>query len=151
MNMYHLSCLDKRQIPKTTPVVGFTAAITKNKAHLTDKETLIYETVLSNVHSGYNNSSGIFTCPVNGLYEFAASIVSSGDRKRVDAQLVQNGVSLIHLSAHGLGYDTSSHVVITHCSRLQRVWVRHIVTQHGSNQMIAARPSYFSGHLIHAD
>jgi hypothetical protein len=53
MNEYHLSCLDKRQIPKTTPVVGFTAAITKNKAHLTDKETLIYETVLSNVHSGY--------------------------------------------------------------------------------------------------
>ena len=67
--------------------VAFTAYIDHFVYHLGIDQTLIFNQVLFNDGGAYNNASGIFTCPVSGVYLFFFEVGSDSQRQIV-AKLV---------------------------------------------------------------
>jgi hypothetical protein len=130
-------------------VVGFTALVNKPLANLTVNQVIKFDHAITNVGGAYVPRTGQFICPLNGLYQFAASIVSKGSGKNVEIEIVREGKLLVKIHATGYAHDTGSQIVIIHCIEGQKVWVRHHA---GTNsKATVAANSYFSGHLIYAD
>ena len=50
-------------------MVMFTAYVTLG-GDFKENETIVFGTVVTNIGDGYSNSSGTFTCPVDGYYVF---------------------------------------------------------------------------------
>ena len=75
-------------------LVGFTAYIDHFVYHLGIDQALIFNRVLFNDGGAYNNASGIFTCPVNGVYLFFFE-VGSGSQRQIVAKLVANNVNQV--------------------------------------------------------
>lgn len=117
---------------------------------LSDHQVIKFDTLITNVGNGYSPASGIFTCPVSGLYEFSSSIVSNGDHKNADVDMVRDGIRILYIHATLFEYDTGSQVVISHCTKGQRIWIRHTQGHTDSKELLGGHCS-FSGHLIHAD
>lgn len=54
-------------------------------------QTIIYDTVDTNVGNAYNKANGWFTCPSPGIYVFSI-VTGTGDRSHASVQLVVNDV-----------------------------------------------------------
>ncbi|XP_060082099.1 complement C1q tumor necrosis factor-related protein 5-like, partial [Ylistrum balloti] len=133
----------------TDQIYGFTARLSQKIAHLNTQQAIVFDQVLTNVGAAYEPSTGIFVCPYSGLYEFAATIVSNGDQKNLDAEIVKNGNRLARLHSTIYGFDQGTQVVIVQCEEGQRVWVRHFGT--ADTPVLPGGYSTFAGHLIHID
>ena len=72
--------------------LGFTAYVDHDIQHLGVYQSIIFNRVLFNDGAAYNNASGIFTCPVNGVYLFFFQ-VGTRDKKQIVAKLVANNVN----------------------------------------------------------
>ena len=57
--------------------VAFSAGVTKHLVYQ-HAETVIYDRVFTNIGSGYNSATGIFTCPTSGIYVFEVIWLRSG-------------------------------------------------------------------------
>uniref|UniRef100_A0A8W8JS64 C1q domain-containing protein n=2 Tax=Magallana gigas TaxID=29159 RepID=A0A8W8JS64_MAGGI len=131
--------------------VAFTAKLNKQYNSLNDRETVIFDTIVTNAGQGYDENTGIFVCPISGYYQFAATIVSEdGTDKNLDAELMHNGRQIVRLHATVYGYDEGTQVVNIHCAQGERVWIRHLMGA-GDSAIIPAGFSTFSGALLHAD
>ena len=129
----------------------FTAKLQRAYTSLNNRETIIFDTIVTNAGQGYDNNTGIFVCPVSGFYQFAATVVSeSGADKNLDAELMYNGHQIVRLHATLFGYDQGSQVVNIHCRQGERVWIRHMMGAGDSAQMPAGY-STFSGALLSVD
>jgi len=60
---------------KVDPVVVFSAGLTKS-IDIPPGSALVYDRVFSNIGSGYDNRTGLFTCPVAGVYNFQIHALS---------------------------------------------------------------------------
>ncbi|XP_069127252.1 complement C1q-like protein 4 [Argopecten irradians] len=128
---------------------GFSARLNQDVASLMNNEAIVFDQVLTNVGQAYDPTTGMFTCPFSGVYEFAATIVSNGAHKNLDAELVMAGKRLARLHSTVYGFDQGTQVVITKCQEGQHVWVRHFGTS--DTPELPAGYSAFAGHLIHID
>ncbi|OWF36044.1 complement C1q-like protein 4 [Mizuhopecten yessoensis] len=129
--------------------IGFTAKLTQIVSHLNNHQTIVFDHVLTNIGQAYDPATGIFTCPYSGLYEFAATVVSNGDNKNLDAEIVQGGKRVARLHSTIYGYDQGTQVVIVRCVEGDHVWVRHFGS--ADTPVLPAGYSIFAGHLIHID
>ncbi|XP_033739194.1 complement C1q-like protein 3 [Pecten maximus] len=129
--------------------IGFTARLNQNVGHLNDRQAIVFDQVLTNVGQAYDPTTGMFMCPYSGLYEFAATIVSDGDNKNLDAEIVQEGSRVARLHSTIYGYDQGTQVAIVGCAEGQHVWVRHFGS--ADTAVLPAGYSTFAGHLIHVD
>ena len=122
--------------------VGFTARATETLTYNVD-DVIQFPATISNFGGYYNPASGLFTCPYDGIYMFFSSIRSD------DTDII----CYIYKETSRLGQifslyssATASNLVITDCSRGERVWVR----QDGNNDVImGTRASTFSGFLLY--
>ncbi|XP_052716491.1 complement C1q-like protein 4 isoform X1 [Crassostrea angulata] len=137
--------------PSHQQYVVFTAKLNKQYNSLNDRETVIFDSIVTNAGQGYDENTGIFVCPISGYYQFAATIVSeSGTDKNLDAELMHNGRQIVRLHATVYGYDEGTQVVNIHCAQGERVWIRHLMGV-GDSAIMPAGFSTFSGALLHAD
>lgn len=80
--------------------------------------TVVYATKGWDTHAAYNSSTGIWTCPVSGKYQFNANLATAGTialNNQVDIQLQQSGSSsLISESlVYAGGAETSIPVAVS--------------------------------------
>ncbi|KAH9504537.1 Complement C1q tumor necrosis factor- protein 2 [Bulinus truncatus] len=113
--------------------VGF-SAISNNGNVLTQGQNVIFEKVLTNIGGGYDPATGIFTCPVQGLYVFNVGILST-PRSLATINLVHSGRYLISVNAYDdRNHGTGSRTVVVDCQRGDTVYA------------VAATPAYlFAG------
>ena len=132
---------------------GFTAYIDHNVQHLGIAQALIFNHVLFNDGGAYNNASGIFTCPVNGVYLFFFE-VGSGTQKQIVAKLVANNVNEVDAIAdseyHQYHEAQGSNMAILRLGQGTHVWVENY---RWADQGVEGNPterfSTFSGILLY--
>ena len=80
--------------------------------------------VKTNIGGAYNPQTGIFTCPVNGVYMFFVNlrIVS---HKTAEGELVRNGIPLMRIYDSGDSYDAAgTNMAVIHVNAGDRVWFK---------------------------
>ncbi|KAK3097063.1 hypothetical protein FSP39_006035 [Pinctada imbricata] len=121
----------------------------KAYSSLGERETVIFDEVVTNVGSGYDVNNGIFFCPINGIYIFAATMASADNNKNLDAEIVHQGKIVARLHATVYGYDMGSQVAMVQCQQGEKVWIRHMESA-GDSKIVPAGYSGFSGALLHS-
>nr|XP_022293098.1 uncharacterized protein LOC111103844 [Crassostrea virginica] len=109
--------------PKQT--VAFTAGVTSYSTTW-NSGTLVFNSVILNVGTGYNPSTGIFTSPVAGTYVFYVTAVEFNTQYlRVD--IVLNSVSKVRaLGESNAAYQTGTNMVVLNLQKGDSVWVRYV-------------------------
>ena len=109
-------------------LVGFTAYLNHNVDHLEIDQTVVFNQILFNDGDGYNHATGIFTCPVNGVYLFYFE-VGSGSQHQIVAKLVVNGDNQVGAIAdseyHAYHEAQGSNMAILKLSAGAHVWVEN--------------------------
>ncbi|XP_052679525.1 complement C1q-like protein 3 [Crassostrea angulata] len=127
-----------------TKGVSFSVYVKAKDLELGDGQTLIYNGVLTNDGNGYDDRTGVFTCPLAGTYIF---VVDSLSRKPAWFQLYHNktAVASLHISGYHPSntYLQISRTVILRLRKGDHVKVVNVNTKSGT----AHRDSYsgFSG------
>jgi len=116
-----------------------------------------FETTITNLGGGYNNQTGVFTAPVNGVYMFSCSLLDhwSGHnatalngKTMLHADIVQNNRVLGRVFAHGedTHRDQGANTVFTYASQGDKVFIRNI----DNNNLGLGGQLYstFSGYLM---
>jgi len=112
---------------------------------------LVFDGVTTNIGNFYNNATGQFTCPVNGIYFFTVNIMSKGN-KLLSAHLMMNTRAIAGLYAIGGSPSTNDHStasVVVHCTEGQHVYVKSL-----SDHSVNGEPvgyTQFTGFLLAED
>ena len=127
--------------------VEFYAYLGTELSHVPVGTTLKFDGVGNNQGNGYDNSTGVFTCPSSGLYLFMVYIMPH-EGSEVSVSLMYNGQGFAHAAAEPSfnGQDiTGATARAFRLNKGDRVWVEVI------NQDSSFWYSYtsFSGLLIH--
>ncbi|OWF36042.1 Cerebellin-3 [Mizuhopecten yessoensis] len=130
------------------PNIGFDARVVALKPHYVDQQTIVFNRVQVNQGGGYSNTTGRFTCPQHGLYQFAATIPSQLNGT-IECEMVMDNVQIGRFMANEPGFDQATQVVVLECGVEQQVWIRHLRGVHDTG-ILAGRHHFpsFSGHLI---
>ncbi|XP_060065041.1 complement C1q-like protein 2 [Ylistrum balloti] len=128
--------------------VAFYAMIRQNIPHITQRQTLHFDSVQTNDGNAYNPSTGTFMCPEAGTYVFHWSInqavPTNGIGGTISTSLLRNGMIEGALQTGDNNVPTSSsNSVILHLHAGDRVYVQ--VTQASSDAYIGQTYSGFSG------
>ncbi|XP_062569367.1 collagen alpha-2(VIII) chain-like [Saccostrea cucullata] len=113
-------------------------------------QTIIYNKVQLNIGGGYNESSGVFTVPVGGVYAFFFGIqVESG--KRMSVQFTWNGIPYKEATAGLISdYSTGSNMMIINAGKGDCMWIQTNPDWYSYGQInIRYDPNYFSGFLMY--
>lgn len=70
-----------------------------------------------NVGGGYDNNTGVFTCPSDGYYVFHWSVTSTDNTKRCSSAIIKNGVEII-------GNEVGGNQATFHMNRNDRAWIK---------------------------
>lgn len=107
--------------------VAFTAKLNVNDSYPKHSGVLKFATVLANEGGGYSADTGIFTCPLDGLYHFMVHVTVYG---RGQCAIFKNGevvVSLYHTNLPDkLSYNSSQVASISSVIKLSKndeVWI----------------------------
>lgn len=125
--------------------IAFQSSLTKTLENMRNQETVIFDNVSLNEGNAYDNNSGIFTAPLDGIYSFTWTILTKAGKYFV-TEIVLNGQQVTNNQADGRGLNgypmTTSHANIK-MKKGDKVWIRTQVTDgqyaHGGNWC------YFSG------
>lgn len=112
--------------------MAFTAAVKKHFLnHMQTGDRIVFETVISNYGDGYQNSTGIFTVPLHGLYMFSCSVLDqmasdAHGSVKLHAEIVQNNVTLARVFAHAQDNyrDQGAQTIIVEAMKGDVVWIR---------------------------
>ena len=88
--------IDALKTKLDTKIMFFATCTTTQTLH--DKETLIFDNLITNENDGYDLTSGVFTAPQNGFYQFNLAIQAQ-DNYEADVYLRHNKANVIYLSA----------------------------------------------------
>jgi hypothetical protein len=92
----------KRLLMSVTPdqgTIAFYAYMSKNFGHVGNGHVYIFDTIVTNAGNAYNNHTGVFTAPRQGLYAFSWTIFASGEH--VDGETGQYGEVTVRLVQNG--------------------------------------------------
>ena len=113
-------------------------------------ENIKYDDVMFNEGSGYNNNTGTFTAPRNGVYIFSAAVLTANDNSSIlYADLTKNGFAVARLHAvHNYGYASQTSVtLVTKLDQGDEIYVRISGSENVS--IWGEKYSFFSGALVH--
>ena len=116
-----------------------------------DEETLVFKLSLLNDGQAYNNRTGVFTAPVDGVYVFLASLHGHGSKAgdaMVCVELLENGHQHAGAMTNAAGkndYDSTSLHAVLRLTKGNRVWIR---ARTNENHLVQNRIS-FNGFLIY--
>lgn len=93
-------------------VVAFTAFATEFRDY-NASDVILFDGIISNYGSHFNNNTSTFTCPYSGLYLFMLH-VTNHTPKSIFAQIDINGVKVV--STHCVEHDLHEHEINRQCS-----------------------------------
>ncbi|XP_052101997.1 complement C1q-like protein 3 isoform X2 [Mytilus californianus] len=125
-------------------IPAFSAAMTKSKS-LSSKEIIKFNKVFTNIQNGYNPSTGIFTAPIAGVYQFS-SVVMSDNGKFLVATLWLNDTVVSSVYIKGSAYQTGALSMILDVQKGDQIAVK----SYGNYVIYSDSLNYstFSGSLI---
>ncbi|XP_060580550.1 complement C1q-like protein 4 [Ruditapes philippinarum] len=113
--------------------VAFTAAINARVVeHVGLNETVKFDTVITNVGNGFDNTTGVFTAPLPGIYMFSCSLLDHMDgvhgNVKLHAEIVQNDKVIGRVFAHaGDNYrDQGAQTVFVRVNQGDRIFIRSV-------------------------
>jgi hypothetical protein len=144
ISIYINKCVFSDDVAKSRKIIAFTAKLSsKISRHPIDP--VIFSTVLTNIGSSYNSTSGKFTCPMRGTYVIAATLIGS-TFSAARSFIMKNGViqtQSFSQQQYSLYPTVSVHAVLS--LRVgDDVWIK-------ADYPISKLGSIFSGFLLHAD
>ena len=108
--------------------VGFTAYLSHSVQHLGLNQSIVFDKALFNDGAAYNTYSGIFACPIGGVYLFFFE-VGSGFQQQIVAKLVVNGVNKVDAIGdaeyHQYHEAQGSNMAIVRLKQGDHVWVEN--------------------------
>ncbi|KAL3882729.1 hypothetical protein ACJMK2_029041 [Sinanodonta woodiana] len=109
----------------TTNQIAFCATIANlnGLGPIHPREIVLFDTVLLNEGNGFNKQTGIFTCPLSGIYFFTGSVLTQHEHQ-VGVHLIVNGETKGNAYADGANsWDQGSISSIARCEAGQNVWI----------------------------
>ncbi|XP_053177392.1 complement C1q and tumor necrosis factor-related protein 9A-like [Scomber japonicus] len=109
--------------PTVGTAVAFTAKLSVNDSYPCNSGVLKFVNVLTNEGGGYRPDTGVFTCPLDGLYHFIVHVSVYG---RGQCGIFKNGekvVSLYHTSLPDKCSQVASMSCVVKLSKQDEVWV----------------------------
>lgn len=135
-------------------IVNNTAAINNNKQQvafsvklrqklpMSAGSVVKFDDVITNIGNAYSQATGVFRCPISGLYLFSLNILTD-TKGLITADVVQNGNRIA-----GTGnYDSGSDTVLVRV----KVGDEILVTNMGGSSAYIDKSSLFVGVLLKAD
>lgn len=92
-----------------------------------DGQTVVFNDIISNVGSGYNNQDGVFTTPVDGVYVFFCKITQDSNNHDMFYQFILNGSVKTQTLVFGRldhTHRTSSNLIVLQLIHGDRVWIK---------------------------
>ncbi|CAC5359438.1 unnamed protein product [Mytilus coruscus] len=131
--------------PIPSSKVAFHARLTPHVT-LGSTQTVIFDHVLTNICKAYNEHTGYFTAPFNGIYIFACTFLQTGD-KSVHLQMVHDSseISKGH-AASSTGAQGGSMNAVVYLHKGDVVKVRHYPGL--GSQTIHGCWSFVTGYLV---
>ena len=125
--------------------VGFTAGVTTDGTTW-NSGTLIFNSVILNIGTGYNPSTGVFTSPVAGTYVFYVTAVEYL-KQHLNIEIVLNSLSKVRMMGNSdAAYQTGTNMVVLNLQMGDNVWVKHA---YGKGYYTESVPTTtFTGFLI---
>ena len=116
---------------------------------------IVFDETRLNPGGHYDNTTGIYTVPTDGIYEFNINVRSQPDSD-FGSYLVRDGVDVAHArnaDGSGPGYMSTLLVVPLHAMAGQQFWVRpwDLDAIYGRIESSGALVSWFAGYLVSAD
>lgn len=120
----------------TQKKVAFFAGLTENFGPVTEHTDIVFDRVITNIGSAYSPSTGRFTAPVNGVFQFNV-IVSAQGRQKAAVMVLKNGEMVATVWAESIPYwATSSNIAVLSLDRGDQVWL-----------LLLTRASYLHGYM----
>ncbi|CAC5381390.1 unnamed protein product [Mytilus coruscus] len=86
------NAVEKRILPRSFgQVVAFYAYMSKPQNNPGARHTLVFDVLRTNIYSGYNGATGIFTVPTSGVYIFTFTVRATCN-SHFSFEIVQNGI-----------------------------------------------------------
>lgn len=103
--------------------VAFSVSLSKHLHMLGTGQTIKFDDVITNLGSGYCPVTGVFTCPVDGIYVFVATIMCHSGKCN-ELQLMMDGVRkmLVYTAGHSHPNQSSNSVVLQ-LKESDRLWI----------------------------
>ncbi|XP_060564575.1 complement C1q tumor necrosis factor-related protein 3-like, partial [Ruditapes philippinarum] len=116
--------------------------------HLDAQKNIIYNEILTNIGNGYNNSNGVFTAPVSGLYLITTSVLSRQDMEFWVVIAVNDQV-IVRLNERGTDgrHGSGSQTIILSLNKGDEVEVQN---EHTDDSFWGNKYSSFGGYLLQA-
>ena len=122
--------------------MGFTARATETRAY-TEDDIIQFPVAMTNFGNYFNNDTGVFLCPHDGVYLFFSSLFGAGSdvsgairRDRTHFTTVVSEVE----------NTLASNMAIVNCMRAQKVWIGQFT---GNDTVHYGQRTTFSGYLLH--
>ena len=118
-------------------------------------DPIVFNETRLNPGSHFDSTTGIYTIPMNGTYEFNVNVRGQPDSD-FGSYLVADGVDIAHArnaDGTGPGYMSSLLVIPVHATAGQQFWVRPFSLDaifgrtEGDRELV----SWFAGYLVSAD
>lgn len=138
-------------VPPYEGIVAFYAQMTSVETSPSAHHTLIFDKIRTNVGLGYNNSTGVFTAPREGIYVFTWVIRMVTAEHSTELLINDDIFGATFLRAKNGDDGSVSGTVVAHVTRGDVVFVRTHSSYAGDGNIhsnVHGQPS-FSGWLLH--
>ncbi|XP_052259544.1 complement C1q-like protein 4 isoform X2 [Dreissena polymorpha] len=140
---------------QTGAYAAFTAYLDHTVQHLGIGQTIIFNRIHLNMGNAYNQFTGIFTCPVDGMYVFSFFICNT-HTLQVVAELLMDNTKILHAIADAEGQTSGfaevqgGNLAVVYCGQGSGVRVTNVRWAGGQvlGDDATSRFSSFSGFLL---
>ena len=129
--------------------VGFTAYAPNGNSAYNIHDIVIFDSTVSNIGGYYDATSSQFLCPADGMYAFSLNVMIPGND--FVGAIMKESIILDSVFGDEISeiYNGVSNLVITACSKGERVWIRCLTNGDFVYDDVSYRYSTFSGFLVH--
>ncbi|XP_060605461.1 complement C1q tumor necrosis factor-related protein 5-like [Ruditapes philippinarum] len=131
------------------PAIAFYAHHLKDLLLDTTDEILIFEKTFTNEGTGYDTSTGLFTAPVGGLYQFDVHTCASNEKYSYLGLVMEGNVIAADANYGDASYGCNNFGAIIRLKSGAKVWIKS--TSSASNRQLyqdSHRFNTFSGLLV---
>ncbi|VDI11503.1 Hypothetical predicted protein [Mytilus galloprovincialis] len=123
---------------------AFLATLSKS-VNLGQNHVLKFDSIKTNIGDGYDASSGVFTAPRKGTYEFAVNFITSNKDEWLELDLIKNNNMVVRGHAAFDKHTSGSLQAILELKKGDRIYINH---PRGSGLLHGEHYTMFSGHYI---